>query len=185
MSIAYVYAKALYEVAKSTGISAEKDFNELEKEINIFLQMTDSSAELSKVLHGPLLTAKERVSVIAELSKAARFSKLFTQFLLLLARKGRVSEMKDIKKALYSVMLSAEGGILGHVIGADPIDERDLEGLALAFSKRLGRRVAFQVSVDPELLAGMKVTVSGITYDGSLRAQIQRLRDQCVIGWAG
>jgi F0F1-type ATP synthase delta subunit len=42
----------------------------------------------------------------------------------------------------------------------------------------LGRKVAFRVSTDPSLLAGVRVTVSGVTYDGTLKAQLEQLKDK-------
>jgi F-type H+-transporting ATPase subunit delta len=80
------------------------------------------------------------------------------------------------------VRLASEGGILGQVISAEPMDQKDVESLAQSFSKKLGKRVTFKVSVDAALLAGMKVIVSGVTYDGTLQSQLQKLRDQVAAG---
>ena len=62
--------------------------------------------------------------------------------------------------------------------------QEDVEALAKAFGKKLNKRVAFHVSTDPSLLAGMKVTVNGVTYDGTLRSQLQKLRDQIKVAEA-
>ena len=59
----------------------------------------------------------------------------------------------------------------------DPLKDSDVQGLAQAYEKKLGKRVEFQVSVDPGLLAGLKVTVNGVTYDGTLRSQLDRLKE--------
>jgi F0F1-type ATP synthase delta subunit len=65
------------------------------------------------------------------------------------------------------------------------MNEADVKNLAKAFSEKLGKRVAFQSSTEPALLAGLKVTVNGVTYDGTLRSQIQKLRDYFVAGLPG
>jgi F-type H+-transporting ATPase subunit delta len=90
--------------------------------------------------------------------------------------------IEEITHAFNEVRLEAEGGILGRVVSADPMAANDLEDLSKAYSQKLGKRVAFSASVDPNLLAGIKVTVNGVTYDGTLRSQLQRLRDQLVLG---
>jgi F-type H+-transporting ATPase subunit delta len=87
-----------------------------------------------------------------------------------------------ILESYNSVRLLAEGGVPGRLVAAEPVSDQDVQGLAQAFSKKLGKKVAFQVSTDPSLLAGMKVTVNGVTYDGTLRSQLQRLRDRLVAG---
>ena len=65
------------------------------------------------------------------------------------------------------------------------MSEADVDGLAKAFTTKLGKRVSFTVASDPDLLAGVKVTVNGVTYDGTLRAQLEKLRDQFVSTTAG
>jgi F0F1-type ATP synthase delta subunit len=60
--------------------------------------------------------------------------------------------------------------------------EADIDTLTKAFSQKLGKKVAFRVAIDPSLLAGMKVTVNGVTYDGTLRSQIHKLRDHLAAG---
>jgi hypothetical protein len=49
--------------------------------------------------------------------------------------------------------------------------------LSVAFGARIGRKVSFETHEDPSLLAGVKVTVGGVTYDGTMRSQLSRLRE--------
>jgi F-type H+-transporting ATPase subunit delta len=88
----------------------------------------------------------------------------------------------EIRNAYRSVRLEAEGGVSGRLVSADPLSESDIKGLADAFQRKLGKPVAFRVSTDPSLLAGMKVIVNGVTYDGTLKSQLQQLRDLVVAG---
>ena len=181
MSVARAYAKALYETASEAKLSADK-IGQLETHMDEFVRMIDSSRDAQVVLQGPVASVKEKTSALDEIAKRASFEPLFIQFLHLLARKGRLSLIHEIRDSFSAVRLEAEGGVPGNLVSAEPMNASDIEGLTKAFAKKLGKRVAFRVSTDPTLLAGMKVTVSGVTYDGTLRAQLQRLRDQVVGG---
>lgn len=87
-----------------------------------------------------------------------------------------------VRDELATTRLAAQGGIRGSLVAAEAMNPEDIQSLAKAFGKKLGKAVAFQVSTDPALLAGVKVTVNGVTYDGTLRVQLQRLRDGMVLG---
>lgn len=187
MSVAKVYAKTLYETA--TGPKAGQAANaaglvQIEEQLTAFAKLLDSSRDLHMSLCGPIATTKEKTGIVEAIAKKIGATELVTRFLVLLATKDRLAALTLIAAAFGDVRVQSEGGVVGQVVVADPIEAfgaADLESLSRAFTKKLGKKVHFTVSSDPTLLAGMKVTVSGTTYDGSLRAQLQRLHDQLVL----
>jgi F-type H+-transporting ATPase subunit delta len=184
MSVAKSYAKALFETLseqKTPAVAVDL----LETELDGFIATIDKANDAKIALYSPLTTAREKVAFVQKLSEAMKLSGLLPNFLQLLARKNRLVALKEVREAFHQVRLSAEGGVAGQVVSAEPMDQKDIESLAQSFSKKLGKRVVFKVSTDASLLAGMKVTVSGVTYDGTLRSQLQKLRDQVALGAEG
>ena len=181
MSISKAYAKALYEASKESKSTAQ-DFDVLEAQLAEFAKQLDGSKELSIALVSPVTSSKEKIAVIEAISQKTGISKALTQFLSLLARKERMSLLEEISATFRTVRLEAEGGILGELVSADTLSESDIEGLSKAFGNKLGKRVSFKTSTDATLLAGIKITVNGVTYDGTLRSQLQQLRDRLVYG---
>jgi F-type H+-transporting ATPase subunit delta len=179
MSVAKAYARALFE-AVADGKPAVTEFDMLEEQMGQFVTLFETSKELRTAFLAPGVSAKEKVALVQSLSQKMQLSKSLTGFLALLARKQRFVILPEIRDAFRKVRLEAEGGILGHLVSADPLESKDVEDLSRAFSQKLGRKVAFRTETDSNLLAGMKVTVNGVTYDGSLRSQLQRLRDRLV-----
>ena len=177
MSVAKSYARALFETATAAK-SSSQEIQGIEDELAVLLTAIDASKEGRMALFGPLTSAKEKGAILEALLSKMKPSPLVARFMSLLARKGRLSLLGEIQKAFSAVRVEAEGGIIGTVVAADPVGNADVESLAKAFGKKLNKRVAFRVSTDPTLLAGMKITVNGVTYDGTLRAQLQKLRDQ-------
>jgi F-type H+-transporting ATPase subunit delta len=181
MSVANTYAKALFQTARDRGPA---DLASVEPQLDQLIAVIESSREMQVALHSPVTSAKEKEGVVKALADKAQASPLVSQFVVLLARKGRVSALREVREAFAEVRLQAEGGVSGRLDVAEPVGDADVAGLAQAFSRKLGKKVAFRVNVDPSLLAGMKVTVNGVTYDGTLRAQLQRMRDQLTRGLA-
>ena len=181
MSVSRSYAKTLLETAQETGLKAS-DLDQIESELATFVATVGSSAALAEALSSPIVTSTEKAGVAAAVAEKMGFSKLTTQFLAMVARKGRASAIEAITESFTIVRLESEGATLGEVVSADALKKEDLDELATAFTRKLGKKVVFKASIDANLLAGLKVTVNGTTYDGSLRSQLQQLRDRLVYG---
>lgn len=183
MSLSRSYAKALLEGAKEMGLKAS-DMDTIQSELDSFQKTMKESPELKEAMTSPVVSAQNKVDLSFAITQKMGLSKLAGQFIALVARKGRAEFFSDIVDAFMEVRLEDEGATMGLVVSADALQKADLEELASAFSKKTGKKTVFKTEVDANLLAGLKVTVGGVTYDGSLRAQLQQLRDQLVYGTA-
>lgn len=178
MSVAKSYARALYETAKAANTPVEP----IENELKLFAEAVEGQRDASIALIAPVTTAREKMAIVESISQKMGLSELTRRFLSVVARKERIAVILAMKDALTEVRLAAEGGVSGKLVSAQPQSSADVEALAAAFGKKLGKKVAFRLETDPALLAGVKVTVSGVTYDATLRSQLQRLRDQVAAG---
>jgi len=183
MSLATSYARALYEAAKDAGGTADS-LDQLEAQMDSFLLGLKGAPEAQKALLGPVISIKEKEAIIASVAQAAGYSRLLINFFSLLLSKDRLSAFSEIREAFSVVRLDEEGGVAGRLVSADPLSDADVQSLSASFTKKLGKKVAFRSSTDASLLAGVKVIVNGVTYDGTLRAQIKKLRDQIIVGTA-
>lgn len=181
MSVARAYAKALFETAQSAKKGAPKS-DALQIELEQFSEMISQSRPLKVALEGPATSPKEKAQLVEALTQKMGVSTVTSQFLTLVARKERMVILPEIAKALREVALESQGAVLGKLVSAEPIDESDVDNYAKVLGQQLGKKVAFSTEVDPDLLAGVKLTVSGVTYDGTLRSQLERLREQLVFG---
>ncbi|HAR42216.1 MAG TPA: ATP synthase F1 subunit delta [Bdellovibrionales bacterium] len=180
MSVAHSYAKALYEAAIDST-KTELQLDQIAAEIDKLVALVAGHKELRIVLNGPLASAKEKGAVLDAVFSKSEAPKLVLDFLKLLARKGRFSELPAVREAFYKIRLAANGGMAGTLVSAEQLATADIEELTNVFSKKLGKKVAFEVSTDSSLLAGVKAHVGGVTYDGTLRAELERLRDRLTI----
>jgi F-type H+-transporting ATPase subunit delta len=177
MSVARIYAKAFFESKNDVGASQADH-----KALGEFITDLKESREAKAVLFGPAVSTKDKISILDQLAQRAGLSKGLSHFLFLLAKKGRLSLLEEIHEHLDEVRVESEGGVLGNLVSAEPLGKKELEDLASAFSKKLNKKVEFKVSTDPTLVAGLKVTISGVTFDGSLQGQIKKLRERFVYG---
>jgi F-type H+-transporting ATPase subunit delta len=175
MSVAKKYAKALFDVTHESGKSA--DTAALKTALQSFWSVIEGSRELQVALVSPVTSYQEKAAVIDELARKLETPKICIQFLKLLGENSRVGALPLILDALDEVRLQSEGGVMGRIVSADPLDASAVKEIAEAFTQKLKKKVEFKVSSDSSLLAGIKVTLNGVTYDGTLRAQLERLRE--------
>lgn len=183
MSLARSYAKALFESLSDP--SHATNFDQTAQDLKKFEALLGESSELRMALLSPGTSAQEKERITKQFSEKQQLSKLGTKFLILLAKKQRLNVLTAIKDAFDVVRLESEGGIIGQVTSADAISEEDVKEIESAFSKKLGKKVSLKTAVDPSLIAGVRVTVSGVTYDGSMKAQLERLKNQFVFAETG
>jgi len=63
----------------------------------------------------------------------------------------------------------------GIVYSAKPLNQGDLYSIEDMFTQKLCEPVALDVVVDESLIAGVNVVVEGVSYDGSVGGQLQKL----------
>lgn len=184
MSVSTSYAKALYEIAKEEGFS-ESRMADLEAHLKFFSDTLETYPEARNALLGPTTTYKEKAQLLEALGKVVQAEPNLVRFLHLVAKKKRLKLLSDIRKSFTQLRLEVSGGIAAQVVSSEALSEADVADLVKALGQKLGKKVSVETSVDPALLAGIKVTVQGVTYDGSLRSQFQKLKDTLISGIAG
>lgn len=164
-----LYAQVLLDSAGSTAVDSIK--SDLAKFEALFVE----NALLGKVLYSPTIAEDEKQKILKEFSTKLSLSPLVTKFLSLLIKKNRMDILSDITKEIETLQTEKAGGLVGEIVSAVPLESGVASGVAQAISKKLNRPVQLTEKVDPGLIAGMRVTVSGVTYDGSVQNKIEKL----------
>ncbi len=179
MSLANTYAKALYEASVELRLDASAQ-DQVAQDLFELGEMIQSSDSLKRVLFGPVTSTREKSSVVSSLATRCGFHSLTTHFLLLLAQKERLAFLVPMSEALLEVKTLAKGGVLGRLVSAEKMGAADVRELELAFTQKMGKTVVLTQKTDSSLLAGIQVTLQGVTYDGSLKTQLKKLRDDVI-----
>ncbi|MFN7684447.1 MAG: ATP synthase F1 subunit delta [Oligoflexia bacterium] len=176
MSVASTYASALL----STLPKESRTLDQIESQLLQLAQILESRADLRAALTGPLTTHKEKSALLEALTSRMGCHPALIRFLELAARKRRLGALPEIAGAFRAVRVESEGGVLGSLESADALSDEDVADLARAFGQRIGRTVSLSAKVNPALLAGLRITVMGKTYDGTLQTQLARLKTKLI-----
>ena len=169
------YARALAAV-----ISDQKlDVAAAQGQLSDFVAMLAASAELREVLQDPSIPEPQKLKVLDSISERAGLSRPVRNFIALVAHHQRLHELPEMVSA-YARIADEESRVAeAEIVSAHPIDP-DMRRLLEEQIGKLtgGRRVRATYSEDATLLGGARVTIGSQVYDGSIRSQLQRLKQQ-------
>lgn len=166
------YAKALFAVAN------ERDQTEVvRRELGDMAATFESDEHLRDVFARPWIPAMAKRAVATEVARRSGFSRLASDFLALLAERGRTDYLGTIEEK-YQRLLDADlGRVRVHVRTVVPLTDAERGVLSGKLAAALGgRHAVLEEVVDPALLGGFIAESGSVVLDGSLEGQLERIR---------
>lgn len=172
-SAARRYAKALLLIAQQHG-----NQDALTAETERLAQAYEKNNELQRVLMNPAFSLTQRQAVLDEVSRKLVLSKPIQDFARLLLARGRMPQLPLIARHLRTMVDEMLGRVRAQVTSAKPLDFTAETRIRSALTKATGKNVVLEKREDPSLLGGVVTQVGDMLYDGSLRTQLELLRQR-------
>jgi len=176
--IARRYATALL----NTAIKSNQD-ETVERDLATFLEIAHGSADLRALLRSPVIEGWRKKNILDEILKG-RISDLTLGFFELAVMKGRMGYYRDIIAAFQDLYDKHRNMIRVDVTSAVALDDAARDKVKAAVAKRTGKTVIPTYHVDPAVLGGVSVRIGDTVLDGTLRHQLEDLREQLMTGSA-
>lgn len=170
-SIPRRYAKALFGLAVEQGKVEAWSASLLSLK-----QAVESSEELRDVLVNPIYTKDQRRAISQKIIAALRLDREPSSLLYLLGERNRLAYLDGIVEAFGALADEKMGRLRARVVSAVPLDSAVAHGLADRLARATKAQVILDRSVDRDLLGGVVAQVGRLTYDGSVRTQLEDLR---------
>lgn len=171
-NIAKRYARAFFEIA-----GEEARYEEFYRELGRFSAVLRENKKLSEFLDNPIFAQTAKKAVMESVLEKIRVSPLTANFLKLLIDKRRIDILPDIEGCYRELMNSALKKIQVKVKTAFPLTAELSDRLQTQLERMTGRKVEMAILEDPELLGGIVVRVGDTLYDGSIRTQLNNIRN--------
>ena len=172
-SLARRYAKAIFEIGVATG-----NLDKFGIDIRALAHAMRDSHELVTALSNPAIRREDRRKVIEALLAAIGAHSITRNVVHLLLDRERMQSLPYISRELDAMIEAKAGRVHAEITSARPLDAAQLQQITAALEKLSGKKVSVDKHEDPELLGGVVAKIGDVVYDGSLRAQLNALRDE-------
>lgn len=173
-AVAGRYARAFVDVVAAHKIAPEKAIAELSEVAELIL----GSPDLRHVLQNPAVEHAQKLGLLDVIIKRMGASQMLRNFVAVLVDHKRIGQIGEIF-ALFKQEQDRRMGIAEAQISSfRALTEAERMALEKQLTAVTGKTVRATYSEDPALLGGALVRVGSTIYDGSIRGQLQRIREQ-------
>ncbi|MGH7247030.1 MAG: ATP synthase F1 subunit delta [Pseudomonadota bacterium] len=173
MALANRYARALADVAGETG-----NYRATLAELDAFLGVYRESAELREVLDSPAVPELKKLRVLDAILRRLGAELSASNFLRVLVRNYRMSFLPEMREAFRKVADERLGVAQVQITSATELAEPERQALRTRFVELIQGQVEMEFALDLELLGGIRAQVGSTVYDGSVRGELDRIRQQ-------
>ncbi|HZE36445.1 MAG TPA: ATP synthase F1 subunit delta [Candidatus Eisenbacteria bacterium] len=171
------YAKALHMAATEAGVGEAAG-----RELAALLEGLESNRQAMDVLARPWIKPSDRHAAALELAKTAGCGKLVSDFVALVAERGRLNHLAAIVAAYRDLEDATLGRVRASVRRVVALTDTEKTQLSQHLQAALGKQILLDERVDTNLLGGFVAQVGSLILDGSLDGQLARMRERLVRG---
>jgi F-type H+-transporting ATPase subunit delta len=169
------YARALADVIADAKLDPSKATVQLNSVVAAF----ELSRELREVWESPAILVEQKRQVLDALAaKVGVTDRPVRNFIAVLIDHDRIALLPEIAIQLDVELNSRSGRVDAEITSARELDSGQRASLIAELSRLTGKVILPHYATDEKLLGGVTVRVGSTIYDGSVRGQLQRIRQQ-------
>jgi len=169
-SLAGRYASALFDLARE-----QRQIESIGNSLEALSQALVDSKDFNELVTSPLVSREEAGKAFDALAPQLGLDPLTANFLGVLARNGRKSQLQSVIRAFRRLAAEHRGETTAEVVTARPLNDDQLAALKQQLRTRAGRDVTIDATVDPNILGGIVVKLGSQQIDASIRTKLNRL----------
>jgi F-type H+-transporting ATPase subunit delta len=170
--VAKRYAKALLSLGQEDG-----RFQVYGKELADFSNFFEANKELREIVTSPAFVVSDRKKILNDILARSDYSETVKNFLNLLLDKTRMDAIREVSS--YYEKLTDE---VSHIARVDVFAPRSLKEdaagrLEKVLEEMTSKKIRMEMKEDKSLIGGLVVKIGDLVFDGSIKAQIEGLKE--------
>jgi F-type H+-transporting ATPase subunit delta len=170
------YAHAFASVATSSHL----DSTAAQQQLEDFSKTLAGSHELREVLMNPSIPNDQKLRVLDAIASRIGMLPQVRNFLAVIMEHQRFAELDEILSEYRAIADEQSHMAEAEITSAHPLNDQDRAELEAQVAKLAGGRIRATYHQDATLLGGAVVRIGSTVYDGSIRAQLQQLKQRLV-----
>lgn len=173
-AIANRYARALVEVVLEQKIDPATAI----QQVNDTVAAVGESDQLRMVWESPAIPGEQKRKLLDAIASQSGTLRPIRNFFAILIDHGRIPMLAQIARQFETELNTQLGFVEADVTSSRPLSTEEKNGLEAQVANITGKKVRARYGTDPELLGGALVRVGSTIYDGSIRGQLRKLKEQ-------
>jgi F-type H+-transporting ATPase subunit delta len=169
-TVARRYALALADVAVDRG-----EAREIQAEVDYWASMIEATPQLREVFGNPTIPYDQKRKVLEQLISRTHPRDTTADFLRVLLKNQRLSQLGDVTERLAQVLDERAGVVAAHVTTARPVPEELRVALHDSLASSTGQKVRLSFSTDETIIGGLVARIGSTVFDGSVQNHLERL----------
>ena len=174
--LAIRYASALIEIAEE-----DKSQDKVGSQLADFTKACENS-ELKKILLDPSCSVEDKTAVVAQIADKLKLDVTLRNFAMVLVENKRIGSIAAINDAFQALYDERAGRVKAEVFIPFEAGKNEEDEIRKGLEKATGKQVVMDVKIDPDLIGGVVARVGGIIYDGSIRTQLENIKNNIMRG---
>jgi F-type H+-transporting ATPase subunit delta len=172
-SVTSTYARALADVVFRQHLDPGKTLQEAQS----LARLVASSQELREVWEAPSIPAEQKRALLDAIVAREGISRSVRNFMAVLMDHRRIKFLEPIVKEFGHELNRRLGFTEAEIISARELGQTEQNTLEAQVEKLTGQKVRARYARDGSILGGAIVRVGSTIYDGSVRGQLERIRE--------
>jgi F-type H+-transporting ATPase subunit delta len=168
------YARAFVDVVVGGHLDADKTLRELQT----VAATAQSSLELRRVWESPAIRAEEKRALLDAIVKREGVSRPVRNLVAVLIDHRRIALLEQVAEDFEEELNRRLGFAEAEITSARELSPPERRSLEAQVEKLTGKKVRAHYSRDESLLGGAVVKLGSTIYDGSVKGQLERIREQ-------
>jgi F-type H+-transporting ATPase subunit delta len=173
-SVAIRYARAF----AGAVVDLKLDPEQVREELRSLVRLVSANADLRHVWESPAVTQEEKVRLLDAIAERAGFHAAVRNFMAVVMEHGRASALPAIARQFEKELDRRLGFVEAAVTSARDLSVEEKSAMEAQIGRLTGQKVRAHYERDQNLLGGALVKIGSMIYDGSLRGQLRRIKEQ-------
>ena len=173
-AIASRYARALVDVILEHHV----DGDAARQQLRAFVDAIHESLQLRRVWESPAITPEKKRAVLDAIAAKIGAVKPVRNFMAVIIDHRRIGMLDDIVRVFERELDARLGFAVVEVSSARPLSAQEQREVESRVERMTGKKIRASYVSNPELLGGVVVRVGDTIYDGSVRGQLEKMRQE-------
>ena len=173
VTVARRYAEAMVDVAISRN-----EVESIDNELRVFAETMKASRELYDVFASPIVSPTDKLSLLNALSSRLNAGQMTANLLRTMLKHYRLHYVAEVYEQFRRKMNERKGLIVAEVATAVQVGASEQARLGHTLEQMTGKQVEFKFNTDPSLIGGVVTRIGSVVYDGSVRTQLQAIKER-------